>query len=103
MGQGRTCARIEGNPNSNCCGRVRESKIKLFRKVAVKSLYSSSTSEFVNDFTVKLPCKVTVKSLGSLSAMGTLFCLLLYISDFHYLDLIVSRSLVNKLLIDRLS
>ena len=35
--------------------------------------------EFVNDFTVKLKCKVSVKSLGSHSAMETLFCLLLYI------------------------
>ena len=38
MGQGRTCACIEGNPNSNCCVRVRESIIKSFRKVAVKLL-----------------------------------------------------------------
>ena len=26
--------KFEGNPNSNCCGRVCESKIKWFRKVA---------------------------------------------------------------------
>ena len=26
--------KFEGNPNSNCCGLVRESKIKSFRKVA---------------------------------------------------------------------
>ena len=26
--------KFEGNPNSNCCGRVRGSKIKSFRKVA---------------------------------------------------------------------
>ena len=29
--------------------------------------------EFVNDFTVKLPCKAAVKSFGSRSSMGTLF------------------------------
>ena len=38
MGQGRSCACIEGNSNSNCCGLVLESKIKSFRKVTVKSL-----------------------------------------------------------------
>ena len=26
--------KFEGDPNSNCCGHVRESKIKSFRKVA---------------------------------------------------------------------
>ena len=43
-------------------------------------LYTAMSGIFVNDFTVKLPCKVAVKSFGSRSAMGTLFCLLLYLS-----------------------
>ena len=34
-GWGRTYARMEGNPNFNCCVRVRESIINSFRKVAV--------------------------------------------------------------------
>ena len=67
MGRGKTCARIEGNLNSNCC--VRESIIKLFRKVA------SIVTQWVN-LSTTLPCKVAVKSLGSRSSMRTLFCLL---------------------------
>ena len=45
--------KFEGNPKSNCCGRIRESKIKSFRKVAQRVKFS-------NDFTVKLRCKVAV-------------------------------------------
>ena len=37
-GVGQKLRMHRGNPNSNCCGCVRESKIKSFRKVAVKSL-----------------------------------------------------------------
>ena len=37
-GVGQNLHHIEGNPNSNCCGRVRKSIIKSFRKVAVNSL-----------------------------------------------------------------
>ena len=63
MGRGGTCACIEGNPNSNCCGCVRKSIIKSFEKLLKSHFNSRSTGEFVKDFTIKLPCEVVQKSL----------------------------------------
>ena len=96
MRRGRTCAHIEGNPNSNCCGRVHESIIKSFRKVA------SIVAQRVN-LSTTLPLNSDVKSFGSRSTMGTLFCLLLYVAynvcagrnfpndlfDSHFLELCI--------------
>ena len=48
----RAGQKFEGNPNSNCCVRVRESKIKSFRKVA----------QWVK-FSTILPLHSAVKSL----------------------------------------
>ena len=56
--------KLEGNPNSNCCGRGRESKIKSFRKRA------SIVARRVK-FSTTLPLHSAVKSLYSCSAMGT--------------------------------
>ena len=58
--------KFEGNPNSNFCGRIHESKIKSFRKVA--SIIAQQMK-----FPTTLPLNSAVMSLYSHSAMGTLF------------------------------
>ena len=94
---GRNCARIEGNPNSNCYIHVCESKIESFRKSPKNSFNNHSMGEFGNDFTVKCPLISDVKLLcyGNFILTSTVCDFVLLYSIFLY-NLMSSCLLITK-------